>query len=1095
MKKKLFPVGKRGWGFPCFLAVICLLLYPVISFASPKDISLDKISYTGVVKDQTGEVLPGVSIQLKGTTTGTITDFDGVFSIQAANGNTLIFSYLGMKTKEITLKDKTSLIVEMEEDAVMLKEVVAIGYGSQARPTLTTSISKVGSEEFKNAPSANPLNQLQGKVAGLSMQLSDGQPGKSPQLFIRGGASTSPEGDSPLIIVDGIVGGVTSIEQLNPEDIESMQVLKDAASTAIYGARAAYGIIIVTTKGGKFNAKAKVNVKYNWGRETLGKKYEFTSAREYIEVSRRNTMLYNTGNPNTFLQGGTYGMSTGNPRNSKNTLEFLDTYIQNYGQAYVQNLLDHEGWETMVDPVTGKNLIFKDTDYQDVTFQQATKHDVDVNVSGGTDKMTYYAGFGYLDQEGIVLGTYTKNLTFLLNTTYKVSNKFVVDASANYQGRDYNAVGNYQNVLSRSVTMPFTYRLDYEDGLPAPGEGVNSFRNRNHEWYYRDQYKEAKRYNATYRGGFTWYVLPELNFKPTVYHFVRETRDSSFEAYNEVQKNRNASAKTGRATETQFDAVFNYKKSFFTDHNINAIAGTSYIFNDSFSLEGTGYGAPTDNIKTLAATTKESQATTSSKSEDATLSFFGRVNYDYKMKYLFSASLRKDGSSKYAKDNRWGIFPGVSAGWNMHSEPFWTPIQPYVSTFKLRTSWGQAGNNELSINDTEGQYAADYPYAGEVGIQNKTLANRTLKWETTTSFDVGADMGFLNDRLNLVVDLYQKVTSDRLFSQSLDGSTGFASIKSNYGSIKTRGIDVELAATPVKTRDFTWDVNFTFSFYRSIAEDLPVNENDKNRIGGGVIWDNDAQAYVMVGGTAEGERFGGRWAYNMIGVYATDEDAKDAPFDVAADGRLKEGGDAIWEDVDGNGIIDSRDLVFMGYIRPDRLGGMVNTFRYKNFSFRFVLDYALGHVIDNSFRGRSNASARNNNMTLKDVVGNDIWKQQGDIASIPKYSVRSDADYKIRNHLRPTSDLSGGGSDYKTNNSLYFKKGDFLAFREVSFTYTFPRKMANKLFMSGLEINGGVYNIGYLTAYDGLMPEIYTGADQGSYARPRQFNLGVQLTF
>lgn len=1095
MKKKLFIIGKDKSKIFISLIMMCLLFFPFTVFSEIQDKTQEQKNYTGIVKDQLGEVLPGVSIQLKGSTLGTITDFDGAFSIQAPQGSTLIMSYLGMKTKEVALKDKMSIIVEMEEDAVMLKEVVAIGYGSQARPTLTTSISKVGSEEFKNAPGANPLNQLQGKVAGLSLQLSDGQPGKSPQLFIRGGASTNPEGDSPLIIVDGIVGGVTSIEQLNPEDIESMQVLKDAASTAIYGARAAYGIIIVTTKGGKFNTKAKVNVKYNWGRETLGKKYEFTSAREYIEVSRRNTMLFNTGNPNTFLQGGTYGMSTGNARNSKNTLEFLDTYIKNYGQAYVENLLNNDGWETMIDPVTGKRLIFKETDYQDVTFQKATKHDVDVNVSGGTDKMTYYAGFGYLDQEGIVLGTYTKNLSFLLNTTYKVSDKFMIEASANYQGRDYNAVGNYQNVLSRSVTMPFTYRLTYEDGLPAPGEGVNSFRNRNHEWYYRDQYKEAKRYNSTYRGGFTWYVLPELSFKPAVYHFVRETRDSSFEKYNEVQKNRNATAKTGRATETQYDAVFNYKKSFFTNHNINGLLGASYILNDNYVLEGSGYGAPTDNIMTLAATTLESQKTSSSKQEDAMLSFFGRVNYDYKMKYLFSASLRRDGSSKYARDNRWGLFPGVSAGWNMHTEPYWVKIKPYVSTFKLRASWGQAGNNELSINDTEGAYKPDYIYVGDVGILNSTLANTKLKWETTTSFDVGADIGLFNDRLNLVVDLYQKVTSDRLFSQSLDGSTGFASIKSNYGSLMTRGIDLELAATPIKNKDFTWDLNLTFSFYRSISKDLPENGQDKNRIGGGVIWDNDAQAYVMVGGFAEGERYGARWAYNMIGVYATDEDAKNAPYDVDADGRVKEGGDAIWEDVDGNGIIDSRDQVFMGYIRPDRLGGIVNSFKYKNVGMRIVMDYALGHVIDNSFRGRSIASARNNNMTLKDVVGNDIWKQQGDVASIPKYSVRSDADYKIRNHLRTSNDLSGGGSDYKTNNSLYYKKGDFLAFREISFTYTFPKKLANKLFMSNLEINGGIYNIGYLTAYDGLMPEIYSGADQGSYARPRQFNVGVQLTF
>ncbi len=1067
----------------------------IFLFASLSLLIGQEVVVTGVVTDNEGETLPGVSVVAKGTTLGTVTDVDGYFKINVPQETILTFSYVGFETQDIKINKAQHLNVVLKVSTVELGEIVAIGYGSQSRETLTTAISKVTSEEFKNAPSANPLTQLQGKVAGLSLQISDGQPGANPQLFIRGGTSTSPEGDSPLIIVDGIVGGVNNIGQLNPEDIESMQVLKDAASTAIYGARAAYGIIIVTTKSGKYNAKPQVNVKYNLGRETLGKKYNFTTAREYIEVSRRNTMLYNTQNPNTFLEGGTYGMSTGNPRNSKNTLEFLDKYIQDYGQGYVQNLLDNEGWETMIDPVTGKRLIFKETNYQDVTFQQAVKHDIDVNVSGGSDRLTYYSGIGYLDQEGIVTGTYTKNLTFLLNTAYKISDSFILDASANYQSRDYNSVGSYQNVLSRSVTMPFTYRLTYEDGLPAPGEGVNSFRNRNHEWYYRDQYKEAKRYNTTLRGGFTWYILPGLSFKPAVYHYIRETTDSSFEAYNEVQKNRNASASMSRATETQYDGILNYKKNFLSKHNIDAMFGTSYLFNRNFSLNGSGYGAPTDNIKTLAATTKESQETTSAKSEDAMLSFFGRINYDYKMKYLFSASLRQDGSSKYARDNRWGLFPGVSAGWNIHSEPFWNSLKQHISTFKLRTSWGQAGNNELSISDTEGSYSPSYPYAGEVGILNNILANSTLKWETTTSFDIGADMGFFKNRLNLGLDVYQKITSDRLFSQSLDGTTGFSSIKSNYGSIMTRGFDLELAATPIKNKDFTWDINLTFSFYRSIAKNLPDNGNDKNRIGGAVIWDKEAQAYVMVGGTAEGERFGGRWAYHMIGVYATDEEAKDAPYDVDAGGRTKEGGDAIWEDVDENGIIDEKDLIFMGYIRPDRLGGFVNSFKYKNFGFRIVMDYALGHVIDNSFRGRSIGSARNNNMTLTDVISDNIWKEQGDIASIPKYSVRSDADYKIRNHLRSSTELSGGGSGYKTNNSLYYKKGDFLALREISFTYTFPQKIAKKFFMSGLELNGGIYNIGYLTEYDGLMPEIYTGNDQGSYARPQQFNIGIQLTF
>ncbi len=257
------------------------------------------------------------------------------------------------------------------------------------------------------------------------------------------------------------------------------------------------------------------------------------------------------------------------------------------------------------------------------------------------------------------------------------------------------------------------------------------------------------------------------------------------------------------------------------------------------------------------------------------------------------------------------------------------------------------------------------------------------------------------------------------------------------------------------------------------------------------MYDPATGQYVRVGGLAEGERFGGRWAYHLIGVYATDEDAKNAPYDVEAAGRLKVGGDAIWQDVDGNGRIDNNDMVFMGYIRPNKTGGMVNTLTYKQFTMRFVMDFAIGHVIDNSFRGRLMASARNNNMALSDVLTSKVWQNQGDIAEIPRYTVQSDADYNYRNHLRSGNNL-GTSSGYSTNNSLYYSKGDYLAFRELSFNYALRLPALRKIYINSIDIFAGVYNIGYLTTYTGLMPEIYVGADQGSYPRPRTVQLRRQ---
>lgn len=1081
-----------------------LLAWMVLSCCDLYGQSTDILVKGQVTDSGSGDVLPGVNVVLKGTTIGTVTDAEGNYSLTVKDpGGVLVFSFIGFAPTETPISSRTQIDIALSPDVTSLDEIVVIGYGEQSRATITTSVAKVDEEEFKNAPSANPLVQLQGKVAGLTLQVSDGQPGANPQIFIRGGASTSPEGDSPLIIVDGVVGMMRNIQDLNPDDIESVQVLKDAASTAIYGARAAYGVIIVKTKSGKVGSKPVISFKYTSGIEKQGKTYDFTSAREYIEVSRRNIMNYNTTNPNLYLSGGTYGMSTGNPRNSKNTLEFLDTYIQNYGEEYVSNLIDNEGWETMTDPVTGKKLIFKETDYQDVTFQTAYRQEYDFNISGGTEKASYYASMGHLNQDGIVAGTWYKNYSFQLNTTYQLNEKWQFNANASYQYRNFNSIGNYQNVLSRSVTMPFTYRLTYEDGKPAPGEGVGSFRNRNHEIYYRDKYNDNKVFRTTFNVGATWDILPGLTFKPAVYWFTTEGIQNRFEAFNEVNQNRNASAEHEYIRQGQVDGVLNYDKNFGAHHHINAVLGYSYIHNYIYTLSGSGYGAPTDNIPTLNATAATTQKITSTESSDAVMSYFGRVNYDYDARYLLSASLRRDGSSKFTTKHKWGVFPGVSAGWNLHSEDFFQPLKRHVSTLKLRTSWGQTGNNQLSLYDTQGRYSStqtvsnqEVPisYMGQVGTLNTVMANSDLVWETTTSFDAGVDIGLFQNRITLLLDYYNKVTTDRIFSQPLDHTSGFSSITSNYGTLRSRGFEVELSARAIDRPDFSWDVNFTFAFNRSTVIKLPNNGEEKNRIGGNTIYDPETQAYKKVGGFAEGERYGGRWAFHMIGVYSTDAEAADAPFDVAANGRVKKGGDAIWEDVDGNGRIDVEDMVFVGYIRPDRLGGIVNTFRYKGLSLRVVADYALGHVIDNSFRGRSLASARNNNMTLTDVLGDDIWKEQGDIASIPKYTVQSDADYNYRNHLRSANGIGGSTNIYATNNTFYYSKGDFLAFREVSLTYSLRSEWLKRVRLQGADIFAGVFNLGYITKYDGLMPEIYTGADQGSYARPRQYNFGVKLT-
>lgn len=1056
----------------------------------------ENIRITGQVTDKNGTPLPGVTVMEKGTKNGVITDEMGHYQLSAADNAILVFNFIGMDPIEQPVGGRQKLDVILSSGSTTLNEVVTIGYGKQSRTTLTTSISKIGEQEFAHAPGQNPLLQLQGKVAGLTLQVSDGQPGSNPNIFLRGGTTTSPEGDAPLIIVDGLVSqGMRSISELNPASIESIQVLKDAASTAIYGARAANGIIIVKTKSGK-SGKARVSFGYTYGIEKQAKRYDFSNARDYIYISRKNTQAYNTSNPAFFLTGGTYGMSTGNARNSKNTLEFLDTYVQNYGQQYVDQLLNKEGWQTMEDPVTGQQLIFKDTDFQDVTFQTGYKKQYDVSVSGGSDKATYYLGLGHLNQDGIVYGTFYKNYNALLNGSYKLSDKWSINTGISYQVRNSNAPNNYQYVLSRSLAMPATYRLYYEDGRPAPGEGVASFRSRLHEVYYKEKYTDMKVYRTTLQVSANWDMLPGLRFTPSFSWFTAEGKEGYFEAFNETNTKRNAAAGHNLNRRTQTDGTLMYEKNFGA-HHIQALLGTSYMNDYDYNMSGTGYGAPTDNIPTLNATPKENQTVSTSESTEIMMSYFGRISYDLNSKYLFAASVRRDGSSRFAEGHRWGLFPGVSAGWNIHLEDFWSPLRQSLSQFKLRASWGQAGNNgddELSIFNSQGQYKTGYNYNGNIGLLNTTLANRDLKWETTTSFDIGLDIGLFKDRISLLVDYYNKLTSDRLFDKPIDATTGFSSIKSNYGSIRNRGIEVEIAASPVRGKHFSWDLRFTFSYNKGIVVDLPANGVDKNRIGGNEVYDPGNKRYVGVGGFAEGESFGRRYAYKMTGVYATDADAANAPYDVEAKGRKKSGGDAIWKDVDGNGQIDYKDMVYMGNTRPDKQGAFVNTLHYKGLSLRFVVDYAMGHVIDNGFLARSLGSARNNNMTLIQASGNEIWKEQGDAGKkYPRYTVQSDVDYNFRNYLRNSNNI--GNSGYSSNNSLFYNKGDYLAFREISLSYNWQADLLKKAGIQNVELFAGAFNIAYLTAYEGLMPEVYTGTDPGLYPRPRAYNFGIKASF
>ena len=1079
------------------LLVIILSVTGTPSFAQGRT-SGDAVTVSGTILDDNGFTLPGATVQIKGTAFGVNTDIDGQYSIKAKLGDVLVFSFMGMISEERTVSKASVINVALQTDTQLLEEAVSIGYGTQQRSLITNSITKVTSKEFEYAPNQNAIAQLQGKVPGLQVQNSSGQPGANPSMFIRGGTTTGVTGDTPLLIVDGVVSqGFRSISDMNPADIESMEVLKDAASTAIYGASAANGIIIVTTKSGA-KGKAKVNFKYTFGIDNKPKTLNMLNARDYVYYSRKALMEDPTcteADVAKFLNGS-FGMSVGNKWDTPNTLDYLDTWLAEYGQDFVSNLLENRGYETMIDPVTGRRLIFQDNNFQNATYQTALKHDYSFSVSGGNDKMDYYASLRHLNQDGTVRGTWYKNYSAAFNGSYKVSDSWKVFTKASLNVGDRNNMSNAVNSLERAMFMPPTYRIYYEDGTPAPGEGMSSFRPLQYENYYKNKYNVNTQYRMTFQFGAVWDILPGLKFTPTIYYNQSEGITASFEALNETTGTAIRPASENHQHDHQFqaDAVLSYEKTFAKKHHVVAVAGASYDRDYESKLSGSGSGASTDLIPTLNATADSTQRISSKRVNEAMLSYFGRVNYDYKGKYLLSASIRADGSSKFAQNNSWGYFPGASIGWNMHKEPFFKPVSKVMSKFKIRGSWGRAGNNNLSLANSRGRYSVTgSTYLGEVGILENTLGNADLVWETTESFDAGVDMDFFGGRLGFIVDVYNKVTYDRLYDNKLPSNFGFSSIKCNYGSIGTKGIELELSAVPISTKDFTWNLNFNFTYYRSIVLSLPDNGEYKNRTGGNYIYDPKTGTDIKVGGFAEGERFGSRYAYHYLGVYQTDEEAAAAPYDEDAKGRVKHAGDAIWEDRNNDGVINVKDMVFMGYIRPDKTGGLTNEFRYKNFSARVVMDFAMGHVIDNGTLGYSLASIRNNYNTLTQVI-TDCWTPDNPDAKYPRYSPKSDADYATRNFTRTAGGI-GSSTKGQTNNSAFYEKGDYLAFREITLSYNLPQSLLKKIRISGLQIFGGVYNLGYLTAYKGMMPELYGGYDYGYYPRPRQVSAGINISF
>lgn len=1123
MKKKAFFLTQR------LLTVATLLFIQFYALGQSRVV-------TGTVTDSTGAGIGKVSVKVKGASAGTYTAENGSFSITISSENAkLVFSSVGYVLQEVSVGLQTTINISLVRATETLADVVVVGYSQQSKVKTTAAISKLNPNELKNTSNPNPVQAMQGKIAGVSIPINSGQPGAGVgNIIIRGGTKVDVYGSgqtnggggglgvatnsNPLIIIDGVF---RSLNDINPDNIESIQVMKDAASTAIYGARGANGVIVVKTKGGKFNQKMNLTLNHRTTQETQARNYDYMSAAQYLALARTtmknsHDLDLNPTQRNNLLNAGGFSAGTklftqkGQYGNYVYITALYDNIVAIEGQAYVDNLLKN-GYQTMDDPINpGTKLLYYDNHYQDILWNTGLTNNDNVSVDGGSEKANYNVSAGYTNQTGIFLGTQYKRYDVLGNFGFKATEKLRIDAMINYQSVQPNYVDKFQNELIRGVRVTPLLRVYKDDGNPAAGENVNTPLR---PWILKYSDVRSSNERIVSRLSADYAILKGLHFKPSFSYFINDFRylfmmkaTPSTDWYQpNTLRQKNESLVLSR--QMMIDQVLQYDFNVKADHHFTALAGFNYTRNRSNSVDIGSQRATNDYIFTInepPLTTIGGTAVTNvtdfgtSLAESKSASFFGQLLYDYNSKYLFGGSLRYDGFSNFAPENKFAYFPSLSSGWNIHKERFFH-FKP-VNQLKLRASWGIVGTSDLSITDTYGGYRA-VQYALAPGILRSNLSNPNLKWEKTEVTDIAIDAGLFNNRITLTVDFYNKLTKDRLDSKPLPSESPFSSIRFNNGTLQNKGVEIELGAEVLKINAFKWNTNFAFALNNQKILKLPYNGRLKNRQGGGVIYDPKSKSDIEVGGLAEGERPFGVWVYKVIGIFSTEAEAQAwnaVNKDNLASGNginiKKHAGDYIFADLNGDHIIDNKDLWFAGYRTPKITGGMQNTFSYKGITLRFTMDYALGHIIENGALARALGTGRSyNEGAPMEALGNDIWQKEGDVNK--RYARFSFADFDDgqRNYIRMSP--LGVNQTYNSDVSAMIDKGDFVALRELSVAYDLPAAICKKIRSSGVNVFASVYNLGYITKYKGLNPEVYTGYDPGGYPRPRQFSFGATVKF
>ncbi|GJM29612.1 MAG: SusC/RagA family TonB-linked outer membrane protein [Cyclobacteriaceae bacterium] len=1035
---------------------------------------------TGKITDtNSGEGLPGANVLIKGTTNGTVTDVDGNFSLNATSEEVLVISSVGYITQEIPVGAQTSINVTMSEDLTQLEELVVIGYGEKSKKLLTESVASVKSEEIQDLQVTSIESAIQGKVPGISVLAGSGQPGTNPQIRVRQGSSMSRSND-PLYVIDGVI---RDSQDFNPDDAASVEVLKDAAAAAIYGSRASNGVILITTKQGT-KGKARFNASYRKSWSKVENRLDLLNSEEYLQIERVG-LTRSFLDENSAFGAGANATGTGNAPDGNITTRILQP-----GETPGPNE------KTTIDPITGETLVFQDNDWQDEVYTTSGIDNFSFGVDGGSDKITYYLGTAYVNQEGIAKTTSYQRFSLQSNLNFQLTDKLKATTNVNFTRSVSDEPQDIGLMFGRIARLAPTARLRFDDGTLAPGIR-SSLQNPTH--YTQNYLRDQKVQKITLGAALEYEIIPGLIAKVYGSYFNNQDFVSTFTKSNFWTVNRDVSSAMAESRQTIIDGTLTYTTSV-GDHNFAGLIGASRQDTKYFDLGAAGFGGSTDDVQTVNGAATITNAT-SFEEKDLLIGVFGRISYDYNGKYLLAATLRRDGSSRFPTGNQIGYFPSVSAGWRIIEESFFS--SSLISDLKLRASWGQTGNNDTRTGggirqrgffDAQGLVNTGFTYNSQAAGRATALANSGFTWETTTQTNIGFDVGLLDDRFTLSLDWYKKLTEDEIFSKPLPNTSGFDNITENIGSSQRTGIELGIGATILEKDDLSWYVDFNIAFTDNEVVDLADNELDRNRIGG-VLYDDG----TGVGGLAEGEPLGQIVGWKFQKVYATTQEAQEDGqfFDWANDRtnnngidyRERVGGDVKWLDTNGDNIIDDNDQIVLGNSIPDIVGGLSNTFTFKGFELYLFVDWALGHSIYNHTFARMNSNSQGN-INGTGMLRN-AWNEEGDVTDVPRFVFFDFGN--ARNHDTNFGTTVGQGA-IRTG-SHYVEKGDYLAIRTVRLSYNLPDQLIGKTGLTSAKLYLSGQNLHYFTSFRGYNPESVDPADSGRYPISRILSLGVDISF